>query len=226
MNRYKVLIAGLLALAGVLLYLALRPSTPVASEKGPALASEGKRHAAAAKTAAKAEPTKNTAQAKASRKTSPMTQSAEAERPAVNPGETQQAAAAPEAKTPREKAVDAWESLVDQVIEQKDLPAADQAKRVKEAFDKLDKADQMDGIHRSLNLFPDEQFPALYAILYDKTENAEVLDAIFSDALNRPEEIKNPLMKDLRKDREHPMYFESARILDVVEPEEEKAPQP
>lgn len=51
-----------------------------------------------------------------------------------------------------------------------------------------------------------------------------MLDAIFSDALNRPE-IKMPLMRELRKDREHPMFFESARILDVVEPEEEKTPQ-
>ena len=125
-------------------------------------------------------------------------------------------AAAAEVKTPREKAVAAWESMIDQVIGQKDVPVAEQAKRVKEAFDKLDKEDQMDGVHRSLNLLPDEQFPALYAILYDKTESPEVLDAIFSDALNRPEELKNPLMKELVKDKTHPCFFESARILDVI----------
>ena len=118
----------------------------------------------------------------------------------------------------REQAVAAWEALVDQVIGQKEAPTVEQAKRVKEVFDKLDKEDQMDGVHRALNLFPDEQFPALYAILYDKKEDPEVLDAIFSDALNRPDELKNPLMKELRKDREHPMFFESARILDVVAP--------
>ena len=85
----------------------------------------------------------------------------------------------------------------------------------------------MDGIHRSLNLFPDEQFPSLYAILYDKTENPEVLDAIFSDALNRPEELKNPLMKELVKDNEHPCFFESARILDVIgELDAKPAPAP
>jgi len=42
---------------------------------------------------------------------------------------------------------------------------------------------------------PDEQFPALYGLLFDKTQDFEVLDEIFSDALNRPEEIKVPLMK-------------------------------
>lgn len=126
-----------------------------------------------------------------------------------------------ETGTPRERAVRVWESLVDQMIEQTEVPTEAQAQHVKEAFDQLDEEDQADGIHRGLNLLPDEQFPALYAILYDKTEAPEVLDAIFSDALNRPEEIKNPLLKKLRQDTGHPLFFESARILDVVEPAEE-----
>jgi len=214
---------GLLALAGVLLYMTLRPSKPAEGEAGSAVVAERTAPAAPGKQAVKAGRIKEPARAKEAQRGGSKTEAAEAESPAGAPSEAKQEAASAEVKTPREKAVVAWESLVDQVIQQKDVPAADQAKHVKEAFDKLDKAYQMDGIHRSLNLFPDEQFPALYAILYDKTENPEVLDAIFSDALNRPEEIKNPLMKDLRKDREHPMFFESARILDVVEPAEEKA---
>ncbi|MCX6986187.1 MAG: hypothetical protein NT118_15775 [Lentisphaerae bacterium] len=120
-------------------------------------------------------------------------------------------------KTPRMKAVEAWEKQIDDVIARTNVPLEDHAKRVKEVFDKLDREDQVDGIHHGLNLLPDERFPTLYAILYDKSEDPEVLDAIFSDALNRPEEIKLPLMKALRKDREHPMFFESARILDVIE---------
>lgn len=209
-----MLIAGLLGLAGVFLFLTLRPSAPAAPEADPAVAVAGGRPAAPGKTDAKTGLAQAPKPSKAAPKGAARSEAAEAERPAGTAAEPKQAE---EAKTPREKAVAAWESLVDQVIEQKELPAAEQAKRVKEAFDKLDKADQMDGIHRSLNLFPDEQFPALYGILYDKTENPEVLDAIFSDALNRPEELKNPLMRELRKDREHPMFFESARILDVIE---------
>lgn len=116
----------------------------------------------------------------------------------------------------REKAVENWEKLLDQLVEQKENPTQERVAYVKEVFDKLDRQDQLDNIHHSLNLLPDDQFPALYGILYDKTENPEVLDAIFSDALNRPEEIKNPLMKELVKDKEHPCYFESARILDVI----------
>ncbi len=127
-------------------------------------------------------------------------------------------------KPPHEQAVAEWESLTNQVILQKNVPASTQAQSVKEAFDKLDKDDQMDGIRHGLNLLPDDRFAVLDAILYDKGEDPEVLDAIFSDALNRPEAIKMPILKTLRKDREHPMFFEAARILDVVEPPKE-APQ-
>lgn len=77
----------------------------------------------------------------------------------------------------------------------------------------------MDGITQALNLLPDGQFPVLCAILYDRQEDPAVLDAIFSDALNRPEEIKTRLMSELRKDRQHPMYVESARILEMTESE-------
>ncbi len=114
------------------------------------------------------------------------------------------------------KAVAAWEGLIDKLSELTGAPTAEQMVSVKEAFDSLDKNDQEDAIKTALNLLPDEQFIALYGILLDKTVNEEILDAIFSDALNRPEEIKIPLMKALVKDKTHPMYFESARILDVT----------
>lgn len=114
------------------------------------------------------------------------------------------------------KAVGDWETLVDKMTELKDAPTKEQVQAVKEAFDKLDKKDQPDAVKRAVNLLPDEQFPALYGILFDKAENEEILDTIFSDALNRPEEIKVPLMKELVLDKAHPMFFESARILDVT----------
>lgn len=123
-------------------------------------------------------------------------------------------------KALREQAVVAWEKQIDDVIERTNVPVKDQARRVKEAFQKLAKDDQVECIHYGLNLLPDDRFAVLNDLLYDKNEDPEVLDAIFSDALNRPEEIKLPLLKALRKNREHPMFFEAARILDVIEPAE------
>ena len=221
MNRYRGLISGLLVLVGALAVLAF-----LASRRGGPDAA-----AARAASEPRAEPVKaalpksaRSAAADAARVAARSARVGKSEARS-GAGTSRAAVGARGASTPtREQALAAWESLVDQVIEQKDVPADAQAKRVKEAFDRLNEEDQMDGIRRVLNLLPDERFPVLYAILYDKTENAEVLDAIFSDALNRPDEIKNPLMKELRQDREHPLFFESARILDVVEPAADRAP--
>ena len=116
----------------------------------------------------------------------------------------------------REKAVEAWDTMIEKVAERKEAPTAEQAAQFKEDFHKLDKEDQMSCVQNALNLIPDEQFALFYPILYDKSENADVLDEIFSDALNRDEEIKVPIMKELYKDKEHPMFVESARILDAT----------
>jgi len=116
-----------------------------------------------------------------------------------------------------QQAVERWDALVDAVAERKQAPDRAEGERVKRAYAELDAADKLPAINQALNLIPDEQFAVLYPILYDKEQPEEVLDAIFSDALNRSEEIKIPLMKELRKDKTHPMFFESARILDVIE---------
>ncbi len=194
MNRRYPLIIGLLVLAASLSFWMIRLAAPVSTAEPapPAPRTEPLR----------AEPVP-VAMAEESAPVVPVPEAAE---PAMSE------------PTAREQAVAAWESLVGQVTGQKDVPAG-QSKQVKEVFDKLDKEDQKDGIIRAKNLFSDQQFPVLYAILFDKTEDPEVLDAIFSDALNRPEKIKIPLMQELRKNRGHPLYFEAARILDVVEPE-------
>jgi len=96
------------------------------------------------------------------------------------------------------------------------VPVETHARSLKAAFDCLEQPDRLECLSFALNLLPDEQFPAIYPIMFDKSQEPDILDAIFDDALNRPEEIKHPLMKALRADREHPLFFDSARILDVV----------
>jgi len=120
------------------------------------------------------------------------------------------------AKTESEKAVEVWDAFVEKVAERTEVPTVEEATRFKEEFRKLDAADRMDGIQNALNLLPDGQFSLVYPILFDKTESADILDEIFSDALNRDEEIKVPIMKEIYKDKEHPMFVEAARILDAT----------
>jgi len=122
-------------------------------------------------------------------------------------------------QTARQTAVVAWENRVEALRDKTQAPSAQQAIAMKQAFDELHADDRLDAIQYALLLLPDMQISVIYPILLDKSQSEEVLDAIFDDVLNRDEQIKNPLMRELRKDKEHPLFFESARILDVVEPE-------
>lgn len=110
-----------------------------------------------------------------------------------------------------------WDSVVNSIAADKTTSGIAEGERLKQAFEELDPEDKLFAITQALNLFPDEQFTTLYPVLFDKGQPKEILDAIFSDALNRAEEIKLPLMRELRKDKTHPMYFDSARILDVID---------
>ena len=218
MTRIRLLIGLILALAGALVFFAFFGSekntvTPAVGTPAVSKAARVQRTPDADRLGGRASKAKR------------FKEKAFAEKQGVkNPRAEKPAAVVKEEKTEAvrvtdaaaEKAVEAWETLVDQMAEMTDAPTRERRASVKEAFDKLGKADQMDAIQTALNLLPDEQFTSLYGILFDKKENAEVLDAIFSDALNRPEEIKVPLMKELAKDKTHPMFVESARILDAT----------
>lgn len=134
-----------------------------------------------------------------------------------------------------EQAVVAWEALIDKMAEKANAAEAvdesqqgralidqlskasapEEAQRVKEAFDRLSVSDQNDELHLALNLLPDEQFPSLYGILFDRRENTDVIEDIFNDALNRSDELKIPLLKQLMADKSHPMSKEAERILDA-----------
>jgi hypothetical protein len=117
----------------------------------------------------------------------------------------------------RARARVAWEDLLDGVIARGgETPAADEARRMREAFGGLDAGDRMDGIRRALHLLPDERFAALDAILFDASQDREVLDAIFDDALNRAGTLKLPLLRRLAADQGHPLAAESARLLDMT----------
>ena len=130
-----------------------------------------------------------------------------------------------EAPTAAEKAVQEWTDLIDSFRNAdppKKATTADRA-RAKAKFDALADDDRDENIHHAMNLLPDESVELVYDILFDKTEPADVIDVIFSDILNRDESIKNPVMKQIAADREHPSWFESVRILDIVLEDDEKA---
>ncbi|MCL2103880.1 MAG: hypothetical protein FWH21_02300 [Kiritimatiellaeota bacterium] len=89
--------------------------------------------------------------------------------------------------------------------------------RIRDAFREMDEDNKMEEVHHAMNLLPDETVAVMYGVLFDKTQSEDIMDVIFSDILNRDEDIKNPMMREIRRDQTHPMYTEAARILDVIE---------
>jgi len=147
-----------------------------------------------------------------------------------------------EPDTPEEKAVKRWEELIAVFYEETDdadeatdaggnpvpnpnaplkeprVTLTDQL-RIRDAFREMSEENRMEEVHHAMNLLPDESVAVMYGVLFDLTQPEEIMDVIFSDILNRDESIKNPMMEEIVKDKDHPMYVESARILDVIKDE-------
>lgn len=87
---------------------------------------------------------------------------------------------------------------------------------MRELFSALAPEAKLENIHHAMNLLPDETFSVINGILFDTTQPSEVIAVIFHDLLNRDEAIKYPVMEEIIKNKAHPMYVESARILDIV----------
>ena len=88
--------------------------------------------------------------------------------------------------------------------------------KFRDMFRRVPKARKDECIHRALNLVPDENVMLLAGILFDKEQDKEILDLVFNDILNRDEDVKKPILKELFKDREHPNWADTAWILDVT----------
>lgn len=118
---------------------------------------------------------------------------------------------------PEEKLVDAFDALTDTWQEPKpDKVTMDEVKRFRETFNKVPKPRRDECLHRALNLVPDENVMLLAGILFDKTQDRDVLEEIYNDLLNRDEDVKRLILREIYKDREHPCWADTAWILDVT----------
>ncbi len=99
----------------------------------------------------------------------------------------------------------------------KDTPVTmEEQAEIRELFNALEPDVKLENINHAVNLLPDETVSVINGILFDTTQPGEVIAVIFHDLLNRDESIKNPMMEEIVKNKAHPMYVESARILDIV----------
>ena len=117
-----------------------------------------------------------------------------------------------------EELVDAFDELTDRWQEPapKGLTMADVDNFTK-AFRKIPKSRQDECIHRALNLIPDENVMLLAGVLMDRTADREIVEEVYNDILNRDEDVKKPILREIFKDRAHPCWADTAWILDVTD---------
>lgn len=85
-----------------------------------------------------------------------------------------------------------------------------------EKFNALPEDRKDECLHRALNLLPDENIMLLVGILMDKTQKKEFVELIYNDVLNRSEDVKKPILKQIHSDKSHPCWADTAWILDVT----------
>ena len=134
--------------------------------------------------------------------------------------DTQVAELTEEEKQEAEEArlVDVFDAETDKWMdsEKTAMPTMDEINDFRDKFRALPENRKDECLHRALNLLPDENIMLLVGILMDKTENKEYVELIYNDVLNRDESVKNPILMQIYRDKEHPCWADTAWIFDVT----------
>lgn len=125
------------------------------------------------------------------------------------------------AEAEEEKRVDDFDNLTDKWQEPvtNGVTMADVDAFVKQ-FETVPKDRKEECLQRALNLIPDENVMLLVGVLLDKSQDKELVELVFNDILNRDEDVKQPILQQILKDKEHPCWKDAAWILDVQEEEQ------
>ena len=116
-----------------------------------------------------------------------------------------------------EKRVDEFDKAVDKWMEpQGKAVTMEEVDKFRDMFRRVPKARKDECVHRALNLIPDENVMLLAGILFDKEQDKDILDLVYNDILNRDEDVKKPILKEIFKDKDHPNWADTAWILDVT----------
>lgn len=108
----------------------------------------------------------------------------------------------------------AWEDKLDNILGS-DADEAAATRQLLVALPGLPPEAQEEYIAHALNLCADEQFGEVQAIYLNTSTPDAVTEAIFDDALNRPDELKLPLMARSLGNPAHPMREETIEILEM-----------
>jgi hypothetical protein len=105
-----------------------------------------------------------------------------------------------------------WEENLDAILSGEDDNRST-VRRLLEGFDRLPPEAQTEYIAHALNLCEDDNYGEMEAIYLRSDTPAEVREQIFDDSLNRPDEIKLPMMARTMGSINHPLGEEAKEIL-------------
>lgn len=115
-------------------------------------------------------------------------------------GSTPSGSAAPQA----EEEWEPWEDKLDELLTS-DADNATTVRGLVNSMRGLSAEAQEEFVAHAVNLCEDEQFGVLEEIYYNSATPTEVSETIFNDALNRPDEIKLPMLAKTLRNPTHPM---------------------
>ena len=107
-----------------------------------------------------------------------------------------------------------WEDKVDDLLGSTNSDS-DKAKQMLEMFPQLP-ADGQEEVARHLsNLVADQDYGAMRAYLTNASLPAAVLEVLFGDVLNRPNDLKLPALLEVARTPEHPKATEAKDVLQL-----------
>lgn len=117
-----------------------------------------------------------------------------------------------------ERLVDAFDAETDKWMdaENSKVPTMQDVYKFAEKFNAVPESRKEECLQRALNLIPDSSVMLLVGILMDKTQKKEFVELVYNDILNRPEDVKKPILKQIFADKTHPCWADTAWILDAT----------
>lgn len=213
-----VLMTAVLAAAAAVVFYFLPKDVATIDLEGPVEAEETVKSEPSAgeiKEAARETPTKAPVEA-AAEAAEPQSEPEENDEP-ENEIEDPETVAAREAVEAFDAFVEDWRDEREGGVTQEDIDA------FKAAFARVHKENREEEIHVALNLLPDDHVMLLAGILLDTTEDPDILDLIMGDILNRSDEVKMPIIREVFKDKNHPSWETAAFIMGSLTDEGEPA---
>ena len=118
-----------------------------------------------------------------------------------------------------------WEDKIDEVLGA-DIDTSEMAKRFLDLLPQFPPAGQKEVVEHLSNLLDDEDYPRLGQYLTNASMSPLVLDALMTDAMDRPDSMKLPLFLEVARNADHPKASEAKETLEMyldeyVEPDEE-----